>query len=161
MEIALAAVKLAHEASGPNDEDDEIPEVVHRPREDRPVRPQQSFGGDDRARADGRPPRVRPIDENGEPIRHKRTSGPSTGMTRLFIQAGRAAGIRPQDIVGAIANESRLSGRDIGAIQIADRFALVEVPSDAAEEVIDALRSTTLKGRKFAVRLDRDAPSGS
>jgi ATP-dependent RNA helicase DeaD len=82
-------------------------------------------------------------------------------MTRLFIQAGRAAGIRPQDIVGAIANESRLSGRDIGAIQIADRFAIVEVPSDAAEEVIDALRSTTLKGRKFAVRLDRDAPSFS
>ncbi|MDQ1714220.1 MAG: ATP-dependent helicase DeaD [Frankiaceae bacterium] len=168
MEIALAAVKLAHEASGPSDEDDEIPEVVHRPREDRPVRSQQSYGGgggggggDERPRADGRPPRVRPIDENGEPIRHKRTTGPSAGMTRLFIQAGRAAGIRPQDIVGAIANESRLSGRDIGAIQIADRFAIVEVPSDAAEEVIDALRSTTLKGRKFAVRLDRDAPSGS
>jgi ATP-dependent RNA helicase DeaD len=81
-------------------------------------------------------------------------------MARLFIQAGRAAGIRPQDIVGAIANESRLSGRDIGAIQIADRFSLVEVPVDAADEVIDALRATTLKGRRFAVRRDRDTPTG-
>ena len=146
MEIALAAVKLAHEATGPADEDDEIPEVVHRPREDRPRTTNEGYE---------RPPRVRPVDENGAPIR-KRTSGPSVGMTRVFIQAGRAAGIRPQDIVGAIANESRLSGRDIGAIQIADRFSLVEVPSDAANEVIDALRATTLKGRKHSVRLDRD-----
>jgi ATP-dependent RNA helicase DeaD len=161
MEIALAAVKLAHEASGAPDEDDEIPDVVHRPREDRP---RDDRPRDDRPRfADNgaeRPPRVRPTDENGEPVRYKRTSGPSSGMARLFIQAGRAAGIRPQDIVGAIANESRLSGRDIGAIQIADRFSLVEVPADAADEVIDALRATTLKGRRFAVRRDRDTPTG-
>jgi ATP-dependent RNA helicase DeaD len=176
MEIALAAVKLAHEASGAPDEDDEIPDVVHRPREDRPRddrprddRPRDDRPHDDRPRDDRprfadngaeRPPRVRPTDENGEPVRYKRTSGPSSGMARLFIQAGRAAGIRPQDIVGAIANESRLSGRDIGAIQIADRFSLVEVPADAADEVIDALRATTLKGRRFAVRRDRDTPTG-
>ena len=40
-------------------------------------------------------------------------------------------GIRPQDLVGAIANESDLSGRDIGAIEIGDRFSLVEVPEAA------------------------------
>jgi ATP-dependent RNA helicase DeaD len=54
--------------------------------------------------------------------------------------------------VGAITGETRLSGRDIGAIEIADRFSLVEVPDAAADEVVSALRATTLKGRKATVR---------
>jgi hypothetical protein len=49
-------------------------------------------------------------------------------MTRLFVGAGREAGIRPQDLVGAITGETRLQGRQIGGIRIADRFSLVEVP---------------------------------
>jgi ATP-dependent RNA helicase DeaD len=77
-------------------------------------------------------------------------------MTRLFVGVGRSAGIRPQDLVGAIAGESRLSGREIGAIEIADRFSLVEVPEGAAREVISALRGTTIKGRKATVRRERD-----
>ena len=76
-------------------------------------------------------------------------------MTRLYVGAGRAAGVRPQDLVGAIANESSLSGRDIGAIEIADRFSLVEVPEAAAEEVIAALRGSTIKGKRATVRRER------
>ena len=68
-------------------------------------------------------------------------SGPGGGA-KLYIAAGRSAGIRPQDLVGAIANESRLSGRDVGAIEITDRFSLVEVPDDAVDEVIAALQQT-------------------
>ena len=77
------------------------------------------------------------------------------GTTRIFVAAGRAAGIRPQDLVGAIAGESRLSGRDIGAIEISDRFSLVEVPDDAVSEVVEALRNTRIKGRKVQVRRDK------
>jgi ATP-dependent RNA helicase DeaD len=57
--------------------------------------------------------------------------------------------------VGAIANESRLKGRDIGTIEIADRFSLVEVPEAAADEVIAALRGSTIKGRRATVRRER------
>jgi ATP-dependent RNA helicase DeaD len=80
-------------------------------------------------------------------------------MTRLFVGVGRSAGIRPQDLVGAIAGESRLSGRDIGAIEITDRFSLVEVPQSAADEVITSLRHSTIKGRKATVRRERDTPT--
>jgi ATP-dependent RNA helicase DeaD len=76
-------------------------------------------------------------------------------MTRLFVGAGRTAGIRPQDLVGAIAGESGVSGREIGAIEIADGFSLVEVPGSAADEVIAALRESTIKGRKVTVRRER------
>jgi ATP-dependent RNA helicase DeaD len=59
--------------------------------------------------------------------------------------------------VGAIANEAGVAGSAIGAIEIADRFALVEVPAEAAELVIDALRRTKLRGRRVVVRRAGDA----
>jgi ATP-dependent RNA helicase DeaD len=129
MEVAMAAVKLAHEASGAAaaDQEDEIPQVAPREERPRPV-----GGGRDR------PARL-----------------PAAGRTQLFVGAGRSAGIRPQDLVGAITGETRLGGRDIGAIEIADRFSLVEVPETAADEVVRALRATTLKGRKATVRRAR------
>jgi ATP-dependent RNA helicase DeaD len=65
--------------------------------------------------------------------------------------------VRPADLVGAIANETRLSGRQVGAIEITDRFSLVEVPDDAVAEVMAALRATRVKGKKVKVRRDRDA----
>ena len=49
-----------------------------------------------------------------------------------------------------------MSGREIGSIEIADRFSLVEVPQSAADEVISRLRGTTIKGRKATVRRDRE-----
>ncbi|MFC4059111.1 DEAD/DEAH box helicase [Planomonospora corallina] len=132
MEVALAAVKLAHEATGGGEEDEQdIPEVSLAARPERRGRPE---GG----RRDER-----------------RERGPAGGMTRLFIGVGRSAGVRPQDLVGAITGESRLSGRDIGAIEIADRFSLVEVPGPAADEVIEALRTSTIKGRRATVRRER------
>jgi ATP-dependent RNA helicase DeaD len=134
MQVALAAVKLAHESSGPGaDDEEEIPESA-------PLPAQQDRG----PRAGGAGPAG------------KRSRVPAGGMTRIFVAAGRSAGIRPQDLVGAIAGETRLSGRDIGAIEITDRFSLVEVPEDAAKEVVAALRATRIKGKKVQVRLDRD-----
>jgi ATP-dependent RNA helicase DeaD len=76
-------------------------------------------------------------------------------MTRLYVSAGRSAGIRPQDLVGAIAGESGIRGRDIGAIEITDRFSLVEVPDASADTVVAAMRGVVIKGRKVTVRRER------
>jgi ATP-dependent RNA helicase DeaD len=141
MEIALAAVKLAHEATGPAADDEEIPDAADRvERAERTRRDGPDRGG----RAGG-----------GREGGSRRPTPGQPGMVSLFVGAGRQAGIRPQDLVGAIAGESSLGGRDIGAIQIADRFALVEVPAAAADEVIAALRDSTIKGKKVTVRRDR------
>jgi ATP-dependent RNA helicase DeaD len=141
MQVALAAVKLAHEATtGPAD-DDEIPEPppAREPRERRDGR--DARGGDGR--------------HDGGPRGASRGGAPAAGRTRLFINLGRSGGVRPQDLVGAITGETRLSGRDIGAIEITDRFSLVEVPDDAATEVIDSLQASRVKGRRVTVRRDR------
>src|SRR6185436_9639142 len=83
-------------------------------------------------------------------------NGPAAkGTTRLFVGTGRSSGVRPQDLVGVIARKSNLSGKEIGAIEIADRFSLVEVPETAADDVVAALRQVSIKGRKATVRRER------
>jgi len=130
-EVALAAVKLAHEASGSPSEEEELPEVEAETADD----------GRGRRKPSGR---------------DQRRSRPGTeGTTRLFVGTGRSSGVRPQDLVGAITGESYLNGRDIGAIEIADRFSLVEVPESAADDVVEALRQASIKGRRTTVRRER------
>jgi ATP-dependent RNA helicase DeaD len=82
------------------------------------------------------------------------------GMTRLFLQIGRQDGIRPGDIVGAIANEAGVPGNRIGAIDIMDRSAFVEVPDDDAARVIEALSRTKLRGKRVFVEVARPRRDG-
>ncbi len=140
VQVAMAAVRLAHEAQsgGPDEDEQEIPEVAvdKKPRWEKSGPGGPSAGGGKRG--------ARLADQ-----------GPTT---RIFIGAGRAAGIRPQDLVGAITGESSLTGKQIGAIEIADRFSLVEVPDASADEVIQAMRSSTIKGRKATIRREKFPP---
>jgi ATP-dependent RNA helicase DeaD len=135
VEVALAAIKLAHEAEGNAGDDEELPEVaLHR---DRP--------GDAGGKGGPRGPKGK-----------RGRKPPASDMSRIFVGAGRGAGIRPKDLVGAIANESPVSGREIGAIEITQNFSLVEVPGASVQDVIQALRNTTIKGRRVTVRRDRE-----
>jgi ATP-dependent RNA helicase DeaD len=79
-----------------------------------------------------------------------RSFGPERGMMRLYIDVGRDDGVRPADIVGAIANEAGIPGRAIGAIELFERFSFVEVPSNHGERVMRALKRTTIRGRKIS-----------
>jgi ATP-dependent RNA helicase DeaD len=130
-DVALAAVKLASEASGTSRDEEDLPEVDLPQPDDR--------GGHRKAA--------------GRDQRRGRPAG--QGTTRLFVGTGRSSGVRPQDLVGVIARKSNLSGKEIGAIEIADRFSLVEVPETAADHVVAALRQVTIKGRKATVRRER------
>jgi ATP-dependent RNA helicase DeaD len=161
MDVAAAAVKLV--AARGDGEEQEIPSVT--PRAERPgserferpsrfdrggsredVRGGESRGGDSRGpRSEGRP-------EKGGKRAKRETAWTAA---KLWIGAGRKLKMRPGDLVGAIANEAGLDSSHIGAIQIADNFSTVEVPEALAEEVIDALKRTKIKGLKVQVRRDR------
>jgi ATP-dependent RNA helicase DeaD len=103
----------------------------------------------------------RPVTEMVEPAQARNISdGVERGMVRLVVNVGREAGVRPGDIVGAIANEAGIPGRAIGAIDIYDRVAFVEVPAGDRDLVVDALRSTTIKGRKLQIEVADGAGGG-
>jgi ATP-dependent RNA helicase DeaD len=158
LDVAAAAVRLAHQAtSGTEDEEQEIPTATvfqdRGPRrfEEGRGRPR---GGESRGERGVRGDRG----ERGDRARRGRGERGDRGdadVTRLYVGLGRLAGIRPGDLVGAIANEAGIDARTIGSIDIADRFSIVEVPGDAAESVIDALKQTTIRGKRVQVRRDR------
>ena len=150
--IATTAVALLHAASAGGTDDHEIPTGA-------------AAAGDGLARSR---PRARP--SGPAPVarrrrspaalgarsrrapRHRRADGPPVDRRRP-----RQAGVRPADLVGAISGETGLKSAFIGAIEIADRFSLVEVPEEVADDVIEALAATKLRGQKVTVRRDRDA----
>ncbi|MBA2596923.1 MAG: DEAD/DEAH box helicase [Chloroflexia bacterium] len=85
-----------------------------------------------------------------------------TGMVRLFINVGRNQGARPQDFVGAIANEAGIPGRAIGAIDIFDDYAFVDIPREFVDRVIAAMRNAKIKGRPVNAEVARvDGAPGS
>jgi ATP-dependent RNA helicase DeaD len=144
MDIAAAAAKLGHQVGSPDEESD-IPTLRLPDR-----RRGQQIGKE----------RLHPGRAEARPGRRQPAQGPKTagrrervwlGIARLRINAGRKAGILPSDLVGAIANEAGMSSRAIGAIDIADCYSMVEVADKLADQVSNALRRSTLRGKKVTV----------
>ncbi len=143
--IALAAIKLAHDSAA-DDDDLEIPDARrfdrkdakrdkgrHRDRDKKPHRGKGEKGS---------------FDERGRDNAHP------TGY--IYVAMGRSAGMRPGDLVGAIANESGLEGREIGPIRIADHYSVVGVPEKDAERVIGVMNGSTIRGKSTKFRRYND-----
>ncbi len=154
LDVAAAAVKLADEAGDGGERtaaEEEIPNAAPPRREEKP-------GRADRPRKDARRDVREQRPARGEAPRRERGNTrrrDGSDVTRLYVALGRNAGVRPADLVGAIANEAGIDSRDIGAIEITDRFSLVEVPDDAVDGIIRALSGTTIRGKRVAARRDR------
>ena len=74
-------------------------------------------------------------------------TGAEDGMVRLFINVGKKDRIKPGDILGAIAGESGMPGRLVGAIDMYDKYTFVEVPAEYGKEVLNAMKNAKIKGR--------------
>ena len=82
-----------------------------------------------------------------------------TGFTRLFMSIGERDGVRPSDLVGAIAGESGIPGANVGKIEIRDSHSIAEVNAADAATVVEKMNGATIKGRTLTVRIDdRPAP---
>ena len=150
LKVAAAALKLIYRAEGGERVEQEIPAMpVRAPEMPRPLHrpaPYQDERHRGPMRGGERPPSGRgPRREGAEP-----------GMMRVYIGAGREVGIRPADLVGAIANEAKINSKAIGAIEIEERFSIVDVPTAMAKGIIEALSQSRIKGRKVPVRVFRD-----
>jgi ATP-dependent RNA helicase DeaD len=140
VDIASAAVAMAHAAAAGDGDDRDIPVItMDRPAgQERPQAGRLTRGAAKRPAAESR----RPSEDEGP-------------IVRLFVGAGRLAGVRPGDLVGAITGEAGVDSRSLGAIEIADRFSLVEVPDSLADQIIDAMRTATIRGKAVKIRRER------
>ncbi len=185
VEIALAAVKLVHLSAGGDRDDQDIPSPAPPPQRPRPNamtkappprrgpgNPWPTSGFGTNAATPASPPRGA---SDGAASPARATNGPAFPaagarnersfrkaprpndwkVARLFIGAGREAGIRPADLVGAIVNETGLEPKSIGSIEISDRFSIVELPDEVMDEVIPVLAKIKLKGKKVLFKRDK------
>ncbi|HJW92254.1 MAG TPA: DEAD/DEAH box helicase [Thermoanaerobaculia bacterium] len=73
--------------------------------------------------------------------------------TKLSMGVGKRDGIRPADVVGSIANEANVPGRDIGPIEIRDDITFVMIPDRYVEQVLQKVGRKRFRGRALNVRV--------
>jgi ATP-dependent RNA helicase DeaD len=146
VDIAAAALKMARaeEKQRPIMPVTEVPEY-RQDRYDRPAR-----RGQDDGRAAGRPS-SRETGRSGfgrrSEVSHER------GMVRLSLNKGWRDGIRPSDIVGAIAAHTGIPGSAIGRINIEEQHSLVDVPEELVTIVLD--KTGEVRIRRQPILLER------
>ncbi len=78
-------------------------------------------------------------------------TGAEEGMVRLFINIGKKQHVKPGDILGAIAGESGMPGKLVGAIDMYDKYTFVEVPREYGKEVLQAMTNSKIKGKSINI----------
>ncbi len=84
-----------------------------------------------------------------------RSQGPADDgpRVRLSMAVGKREGIRPADVVGSIANEAGVSGKDIGPIDIRDEITYVSVPEKFVKVIIAKVGRAKFRGRSVNLKI--------
>jgi ATP-dependent RNA helicase DeaD len=150
LDVAAAAVKLVHEAGEKSDPTSAAPPDVGQapaPRAATSAAP----------RTAPKPSPARPAAPMRAPTPTRAAapapvpSKPLADFTQIYVSIGEAAGAKAGDLVGAITGEAKLDGSAIGAVEIEERYSLVEVREDRADAVLQALQGKTIRGRPISV----------
>ncbi len=89
----------------------------------------------------------------GNPGRREHNSPPEKGMERYRVEVGHEHGVKPGNIVGAIANEADLDSQYIGAIRIHEHYSTVDLPEGMPREVQRILQKARVAGRPMKLSL--------
>ncbi|MBT1064748.1 DEAD/DEAH box helicase [Bowmanella sp. Y26] len=88
----------------------------------------------------------------------RRRSTPDEGMQRYKLEVGHAHGVKPGNIVGAIANEAGIESKHIGAIEIYDNYSTVDLPQGMPAEIRQILQKARVAGQRMNLREWSDEP---
>lgn len=83
---------------------------------------------------------------------------PDEGMATFRIEVGHANGVKPGNIVGAIANEANIDSKMIGRIEIYDDFSTLDLPADMPPDLIDHLKTVWVAGQQLNITRDGETP---
>lgn len=90
----------------------------------------------------------------------RKSAKPSVDMATYRIEVGRADGVKPGDIVGAIANEADIDSQFIGHIKINDDHCTVDLPASMPKEALRILKKTWVCQKQLNMSLASSSPSG-
>jgi len=163
IEIAAALAKLAR---------GDVPLLLDKNRSEpqgeaswKPERTGQAgrFGRDDRPERFDRQDRHERRDQAERPAFPKKeriVRAPDAGMQTYRIEVGYAHGVKPGNIVGAIANEAALDSKYIGRIEIFDDYSVLDLPENLPPATIDHLKSVWVAGQQLRISRDGEPAVG-
>ncbi|MFZ6815061.1 DEAD/DEAH box helicase [Undibacterium sp. Rencai35W] len=125
-------------------------ERAARTKFDRPERGERNDRGDrgDRFERSERGPRP------GYEPKERIIRDADPGMRTFRIEVGYAHGVKPGNIVGAIANEANLDSKNIGRIEIYDDYSVLDLPQDLPQSTLDQLQSVRVAGQQLRIHAD-------
>ena len=139
LDLAAALASLAHGKApllmAERKADAPPPEREHPSHSRRPHHPHGDRDGEAAGRSPARPPR----------------SGRFAPQENYRLEVGRAHGVEPGNIVGAIANEAGLDGSEINGVKVRDDHTLVRLPAGLSEETLQRLARVKVRGRPLAI----------
>ena len=101
------------------------------------------------------------LSPRSERSRESAGGGADTGMERFRIEVGLEHGVKPGNIVGAIANEAEIESEYIGRIEIFDDYSTVQLPEGMPKEIFKHLKSVWVSGQRLQIsRLDGQRQAG-
>lgn len=80
------------------------------------------------------------------------------GMQTFRIEVGHAHGVKPGNIVGAIANEANIDSKHIGRIEIYDDYSVLDLPDNLPGQLLEQLKGVWVAGQQLRIRPDGEAP---
>ena len=76
-------------------------------------------------------------------------------ITKIYFNGGKKKKLRPGDFVGAISRVEGITAEDIGIIDVQDTVSYVDILNGKGNKVIEALKNSTIKGKKLKVEKAR------
>jgi ATP-dependent RNA helicase DeaD len=112
------------------------------------------------ARPDSRGDSPRPDRGADTGFKRERVARPSEdGMGTFRIEVGHAHGVKPGNIVGAIANEANIDSKFIGRIEIYDDYSTLDLPADLPPAAFDHLKTVWVAGQQLNITRDGETPA--
>ena len=125
-------------------------------RGDRPVRGDRGDSNERGSRFGDRSDR-----ESRGPRREHSPRTAEPGMRTFRIAVGHEHGVKPGNIVGAIANEANIDSKHIGRIDIYDDYTVLDLPEDLPKDMLSHLKSVRVAGQALNIRADGEAASSN
>jgi ATP-dependent RNA helicase DeaD len=77
----------------------------------------------------------------------------SEGMVRLFVNVGKMDRVSAGDLVGAFTGEANIDSKEIGIIEIFDKYSFIEVSDNSVNDIMDGMSNSRIKGRKVNIEI--------
>jgi ATP-dependent RNA helicase DeaD len=104
-----------------------------------------------------RPARAEQSDRSSAPRKERVARAPDAGMQTFRIEVGHTHGVKPGNIVGAIANEASLDSKYIGRIEIYDDYSTLDLPDSLPSDMLEHLKKVWVAGQQLNISRDGEA----